>query len=105
MVTAEEHVLAVVDPLAAEAVFGREGASPGNRTRLDHHHAGPGVGQGGCGTQTGAAGADDDHIGGHGVRAGARASTPARIRVFTQVAAAIQARCGRGTRTTSRNTS
>ena len=106
VIAAEQHVLAVVHPVARQLVAGGEGAPAEHGTRLDHHHPRARLGQGAGGAQARAAGADHDGIrGGHGVRAGASASTPARIRVRAQVVAASQARAGRGTRTTSVNTS
>ncbi len=99
-------MLAVVDPVAGAAVLGGERPPAGDGPRLDDDDAGASLDERGGGAQPGAAGADDDHIGGsHGVRAGDSASTPARSSVLVHVAAAIQARSGRGTRITSRNTS
>ena len=106
VIAAEQHVLAVVHPVARHPVARGERAATEHGTRLDHHHAGARLGQGARGAQARTARADHDDVGGgHGVRAGASASTPARIRVRAQVVAASHARAGRGTRTTSENTS
>ena len=106
VIAAEQDVLAVVHPLAARLVAGGEGAPAEHRPGLGHDHPRPGVGQRTGSAQAGAAGADDHDVHrGHDVRAGTTASTPARISVRAQVVAAMIARCGRGTRTTSENTS
>ena len=106
MIAAEQDVLAVVHPLAARLVAGGEGAPAEHRPGLGHDHPSPGVGQRTGSAQAGATGADDHDVHrGHDVRAGTTASTPARISVRAQVVAAMIARCGRGTRTTSENTS
>ena len=106
VVAAEQHVLAVVDPLAAGLIARGEGPAAEHRARFDDQHAHAGVGEGGRRAQAGASRPDHHHVdGGHDERAGATASTPARISVRAQVVAAMSARCGRGTRTTSEKTS
>ena len=66
-VAAKEHVLAVVDELAGDAIGEGRRPSPELRTGLEYQHPAAGLGQRRGGRQTREAGADDDHVGGHGV--------------------------------------
>ena len=110
-VAAEQHVLPVVDELAGDAIAERRRPSAELRPRLEHEHAAAGVGQRGRGRQPGEAAADDDDVGRHrmeasdGVGGGhARAAMPEQY-VESRSTAAMTARRGRGTRTTSEKTS
>ena len=97
VITAEQDVLAVVDELAGDPIGERRGAATELRPRIQHQHPPAGLRQQRRRAQPGEAGADHDD---GGIRRGHRFSSAA-----THVVAAINARRGRGTRTTDENTS
>ena len=110
-------MLAVVDELARGAI-GKRGRPPAKLgSRLEHEDSATGVGQRGRGRQPGETAADDNDVGHHCLYGGlpngglaadvaTRGRTmPGASNVRIQVNAAIAARLGRGTRTTSENTS
>ena len=71
-VTAEQHVLAVVDALAGLAIGERRRAAAKPRRLLDDDDAPAGVDEPDGGAEAGEAGADDDDVGGHAAESSTR---------------------------------